>query len=145
MKEQKGIALIIVIILFALLLSSGAYLLRFAFMDHKMAVSEASKVKAFYSAEGGVEWARTKLSSNPDWFTDLPHTPADDITWLLKDAAGFNFLVGDAHCKIVRENGKYRFYSIGYLGDKIKGSRGVSVIRIDFSNPPFNQLSWRQI
>ena len=145
MEKQKGIALIIVIILFALLLSSGAYLVRFAFIDYKMAVSEASKVKAFYSAEGGVEWAKTKLSSNPDWFTDLPHTPPDDISWLLKDAAGFSLLVGDIHCKVVREAGKDRFYSIGYLGDNIEDSSGISVIRVEFTNPPFERLFWKQI
>ncbi len=145
MKDEKGIALIIVITLLTLFMVSQAYLLRFVFSDYRMTVSEVKRTKAFYAAEAGIEWGKTKLNSNPSWFTDVPHNSSNDKTWLLKDASGFIFSIRDVSCKVVKEEGKNFLYSIGYLGDNIEKSSAISIIGIEFSNPPFKQLSWEEI
>jgi|GEM_PF-753766 len=145
MRKEKGIALIIVIVIFALIFTAGAYFVRFAASDYRMSALERSGIKAFYAAEAGVEWAKSKLHSNPNWFTDLPHSPQDDKAWLLNDSNGFVLSTGDACFKVIRENNRDFIYSIGYIGDNIEKSGAISIIKLKFENPPFKSMSWEEI
>lgn len=145
MRKQKGTALLIAIVIFALIFSAGVYFLRFAALEYKMSAYERDSAMSFYAAEAGIEWAKSRISSNPDWYTDLPHSSQDDKTWLFKDSKGFVLPIGESRFKVVREHGKDIIYSIGYLGDNIENNRAISVIKLGFQNPPFETLSWREI
>ena len=66
-----------------------------------------------------------RLASDPNWYTDLPHQPEDDRTWLSGGAAGESLPIGNGQIKIVREMGKDRCYSLGMAN----GSRVIIKIK----------------
>jgi len=104
------------------------------------------KEKAFYLAEAGLEDGKSIIATNPNWFTDNPHSPADDSDWLIDEAKGsikqFGGAVPDGRqgsYKIVRESGKNIIYSIGYF----RG--GKSVLRVKYKVSPFTTYEFKII
>lgn len=145
MHYKRGFILLYVLFFMAVACITLGILVRLIYVNFYMAGDEAFRLKAFYAAEAGIEWAKSKMSSNPDWFTDLPHSPPDDTAWLLKSAVGFEISLGDARFKMVREDGKNRLYSIGYTGTNIERSRAVSIVKVEFTILPFEQVSWTNL
>ncbi len=142
MNRRSGFSLIPLVFFMALMLIILAFLARITVSDVGMARMQDLRLKAFYAADGGAEWAKAKLAREPSFFTDLPHSPSDDVKWLIKDAAGFYISLNDVKIKVVREQGKNTVYSVGFVGEGLDDPRAVSIIKMQFSSSPFAQISW---
>jgi hypothetical protein len=137
--RSKGQALIIVLLVIAALLASGAIFLKIVFSERSMVNLYIEKEKAFYLAEAGLEEGRSIVALSPNWFTDNPHLPADDADWLMNKAAGSIRQFGGGSYKIVKESGDNVVYSIGFF----RGGR--SVVRIKFNVSPFKAFEFKII
>ncbi len=113
--NEKGIALIIIILIGAVLLFVSTAAVRFIFSDYFIAVNQFNRARTFYLAEAGIEEGKMLKASNPSWFTDLPHSPPDDVNWLINSAIGRIEFLSEGSFKIVKEQGKKEIYSIGYF------------------------------
>ena len=128
---SKGQALIIVLVIVSAMLFAGMIFLRSVLSEATMASLFIAKEKAFYVAEAGLEDGRSIIAANPNWFTDNPHSPNDDASWLIDAANGSIKQFGGGSYKIVRESGKNIIYSVGQF------KAGKSVVRIKFNINPF--------
>lgn len=137
--RSKGQALIITLLIISVLLAGGAIFVKIVFSDVSMANLYIQKEKAFYLAEAGLEDGKSMVASNPNWFTDSPHTPADDTGWLIDVAKGAVEQFGGGSYKIIRESGKNVIYSVGYYGS------GRSVLRIKYNVNPFKAFEFKII
>ena len=101
---------------------------------------KAFEIKAFYLAEAGIEHGKSLVANDSSWFTEL--TPVtDDKNRLLTSSSGDIYLFGNGGYKIIRENGKNRLYSIGFIGTDILRSHAFSFQRIEFEMP-FKTTKW---
>lgn len=135
--KSKGQALVVVLILISALILAGTIFINIIFSERSMANLYIQKEKAFYLAEAGLEDGKSTIATNPNWFTDNPHTPADDADWLIDGAKGAVSQFGGGGYKIVKESGKNIIYSVG----NFKGAR--SVIRIKFDVSPFKAYEFK--
>jgi len=115
---------------------AGAFIVKILANNLVVSHDEHLRLKNFYAAEAGIEWAKSKLSTNPDWFTDPPHSPADDSDWIISSASGHQMTVGGSKVKVIREDQRGRVYSVG--GSSL-------IIKIEFTTEPFELLSWKNI
>ena len=136
-RRSSGQALIIVLLVIAGLLASGAIFLKVVFSERSMADLYIMKEKAFYIAEAGLEDGRSIVNADPNWFTDNPHLPADDANWLMNKAFGSIKQFGGGSYKIVRESGDNIIYSVGSF------KSGNSIVRIKFSLNPFKAFEFK--
>ncbi|MFH1709561.1 MAG: hypothetical protein ABH860_00635 [bacterium] len=137
--RSKGQALIIVLLVISALLAAGAMFAKIVISERSMVNLQGLKEKAFYLAEAGLEDGKSVISANPNWFTDNPHTPADDTNWLIDGAAGAIKQFGDGSYKIIRESGKNIIYSVGYYRS------GRSVVRVKYNVGPFKAFEFKII
>lgn len=135
--KSSGQALLIVLLVISALLASGAIFLKIVFSERSMVNLYIEKEKAFYIAEAGLEEGKSIIAANPNWFTDNPHSPADDADWLMNAAVGSVGQLGGGTYKVVRESGDNAVYSIGYF----RGGR--SVVRMKFNQNPFKAFEFR--
>lgn len=134
---SKGQALVIVLLMISALMVAGAIFVKIVFSERSMVDLYVQKEKAFYLAEAGIEDGKAMISANLNWFTDNPHSPADDSAWLLNTAKGAVIQFGGGSYKIVRESGKNIIYSVGYSGS------GRSVLRVKFNILPFKTFEFK--
>lgn len=120
----RGVSLILVIFMITVLLVLGTALTRIAVGSRHLAENKMATLTAFYLAEDGIAKIKDELLKNPNWYTDLPHTPPDDINWLKGKT-------------IVREYQKNRAYAIG------ASKKAVRIIKIEFEPMPFKQTLWK--
>ncbi len=137
--KSKGQTLMITLLIISALLAGGAIFVKIVFSDVSMTNLYIQKEKAFYLAEAGLEDGKSMIASNPNWFTDNPHTPADDPGWLIDGAKGAINRFGTGSYKIVRESGKNIIYSVGYSGS------GRSVLRVKYNVGPFKAFEFKII
>jgi hypothetical protein len=137
--RSKGQTLIIALLIISALLAAGAIFLKTVFSDVSMVSLYVQKEKAFYLAEAGLEDGKSIIASNPGWFTDNPHAPADDPGWLIDGAKGAVKQFGGGSYKIVRESGKNIIYSVGC------SSSGRSVVRARYNVSPFKAFEFKII
>lgn len=135
--NSKGQALIIVLLMISALMVAGAIFVRIVFSERSMVNLYAQKEKAFYLAEAGLEDGKATIAANPNWFTDNPHSPADDSGWLMDSAKGVVSQFGGGSYKIVRESGKNIIYSVGY------SASGRSVVRAKMNISPFKTFEFK--
>lgn len=128
---SKGQALLITMLLISALLVAGMIFMRIVISERSMTGLFIQKEKAFYLAEAGLEEGKSIIASNPNWFTDNPHSPNDDASWLMDVSKGSIKQFGGGSYKMVRESGKNIIYSVG----QFKGAR--SVVRTKFNTNPF--------
>jgi len=144
--SSKGQALVIVLVVITALLAAGIIFVRIVLSERGMEELYIQKEKAFYLAEAGLEDGKSIIAANPNWFTDNPHSPADDADWLIDVAKGsikqFGGAVPDGRqgsYKTVRESGKNTIYSVGYF----KGGRAV--VRVKYNIDPFKAFEFKII
>jgi hypothetical protein len=137
--SSKGQALVIVLVVITALLAAGIIFVRIVISERNMEELYIQKEKAFYLAEAGLEDGRSIIAANPNWFTDNPHSPADDTDWLIEKSKGSIKQFGGGSYKIVRESGKNTIYSVGYL----KGGRAV--VRVKYNVSPFTTHEFKII
>ena len=118
-------------LLISALLVAGMIFMRIVISERSMTGLFIQKEKAFYLAEAGLEEGKSIIASNPNWFTDNPHSPNDDASWLMDVSKGSIKQFGGGSYKMVRESGKNIIYSVG----QFKGAR--SVVRTKFNTNPF--------
>ncbi|OGC25655.1 hypothetical protein A2291_04495 [candidate division WOR-1 bacterium RIFOXYB2_FULL_42_35] len=136
---KKGSALILTIFMIALFLALGTSLAKIVNNYYRGTNSLLVREQAFYLAEAGLERAKVELVKNPNWYTDPPYYPIDNDNWLVNVALGHKENLGHGSFKIVREKSKGWLYSIGLKG------KGVIILKLKFSNPPFKTLSWEEL
>lgn len=127
----------IVLLVISALMVAGAIFVRMVLSERTMAELFIQKEKVFYLAEAGLEDGKATLASNPNWFTDNPHSPADDTDWLIDSAKGSIKQFGGGSYKIVRESGKNTIYSVGYYNG------GRSVMRVKYYTNPFKTFEFK--
>ncbi|MEK7377047.1 MAG: hypothetical protein AABZ57_07820, partial [Candidatus Margulisiibacteriota bacterium] len=76
------------------------------------------------------------------WFTDIPHAEFDK-KWLIMDSAGQIYHFGKGGFKIIKEQGKNRVYSVGFIGTSIDKSKYYCFLRMDYS-VPFKKSRWER-
>ena len=135
--NSKGQALVIVLLMISALMVTGAIFVRIVFSERSMVNLYVQKEKAFYLAEAGLEDGKATVAANPYWFTDNPHSPADDSGWLMDSSKGAVSQFGGGSYKVVRESGKNVIYSVGYSGN------GRSVVRVKFNISPFKTSEFK--
>jgi hypothetical protein len=137
--SSRGQALVIVLVVITALLAAGIIFVRIVLSERSMEELYVQKEKAFYLAEAGLEDGKSIIAVNPNWFTDNPHSPADDPDWLIDAAKGSVKQFGGGSYKIVRESGKNIIYSVGYF----KGGRAV--VRVKYNIGPFTTHEFKII
>lgn len=135
--RSKGQILIVTMLIMAALITAGAVFLRNIFTERISEVLFVQKEKAFYIAEAGIEEAKSVIAANPAWFTDNPHHPDDDASWLINSAKGTIKQFGGGSYKIVRESGNDSIYSVSSYG------QGRAVIRVKFIQAPFSTFQFK--
>lgn len=135
--KSKGQALVIVLLVLSALLAAGIIYVRSIIAERTMANLYIQKEKAFYIAEAGLEDGKSTIAANPNWFTDNPHSPNDDINWLMNAATGSIKQFGGGSYKIVRESGKDIIYSVGQY------KSGKSIVRVKYTPIPFKSYEFR--
>lgn len=127
--KPKGIALILVIFIIAVLLLTGTTLVKLVYSSYTHTAYRLAKLKAFYLAEAAIEYGKIEIVNNPVWYTDTIVTdPEKGI------GRGIGLGVGTSKC--VRERGKNILYGIGSKG------KAKAIIKITFEPTPFKQISW---
>jgi len=141
MKKERGAILIVALLIISILMMAGAVVIKMTASGNRIVRMQLDRKKAYYLAEAGIETAKVRIIHYPDWFTDLPHDPNDDIKWLIDTADGHEEELGDGGFKIVRESGKNIIYSIGYIG-KHGRKKAVSILYMEYRTDPFKQIKW---
>lgn len=113
---KKGSALLLVVIVAALLTSLAVFAVKIVYNECAGGTWRLQREAAFWLAEAGLEQAKVYMAQNAGWYTDLPHSPADDSNWIRKAAVGENWTLGGGRFKIVRETGKAQVYAAGFYG-----------------------------
>ena len=142
--REKGIVLITILLIVsaALLLSAG--LARILISDYGIINLSVGKAAAFYIAEAGIEKGKCELAANPNFYTDLQFS-GNEALWLLNSANGESCPIGGGGFKIVKLKDKEVLYSVGYLGGDMKKSRALSLMKIEYTFPPFRVISWQEL
>jgi hypothetical protein len=120
-------------------MSLAVIMSKMVYNNYGTAVNLQRREEAFWLAEAGLATGKVRLKQNPDWYTDLPHYPADDSRWLKDGAVGAVEGLGGGGYKIVREKEQGRLYSVG-----LKGEARV-VLKLEFAPFPFRPLNWAEI
>jgi hypothetical protein len=136
---RKGSALLLVILIFSVSLILAALFVKIVYNSYATANAVLQREQAFYLAEAGLEKGKVELVHNPNWHTDLPYYLEDNVPWLISYALGQETSLGEGSFKIIREKGKDRLYSVGLKG------KGVVILKLNFSNPPFESLEWKEL
>lgn len=136
--KRNGFALIVVVFLVMLVLILGTALTRQIFSGYFTAKSAENSLKAIYLAEAGAEIGKSKISNQPNFYTDLPHPAKDDLEWLFNDAVGYRMDTEVGQIKLVREKDKNYLYGIGL------SAQSRAIVKIEFTFP-FKQISWEMI
>jgi len=137
--SSRGQALIIVLVVITALLAAGIFFVRIVISERNMEELYSQKEKAFYLAEAGLEDGKSIIAANPNWFTDTPHSPSDDTSWLIDVAKGSIKQFGGGQYKIIRESGKNIVYSVGYF------KSGRAVVRLKYNVSPFTTYEFKII
>jgi hypothetical protein len=145
MRRREGFILLYVLFFMTLVLLVGSALAGIIYVNIRSVGDEGLRLKAFYAAEAGLEWAKARIAAAPDWFTDLPHSPVDDRAWILSSSIGHVSQIGDARFKVIREDGKRRIYSVGYVGGDIEGCRALSILKAEFDFSPLTFFKFREL
>ena len=138
-KNKQGSALLLVIFILATFMVLGVLTAKIVYNYYASANAILQREQAFQLAEAGLEKGKVELVHNPNWFTDLPYYLEDNVSWLVGYAVGQETQLGQGSFKIVREKNKNRLYSIGFKG------KGMVVLKLKFSNFPFQNLEWREL
>ena len=113
---KRGSALLLMVMISAVFMVLAVFLLKIVYNCHSSAAGFVVREKAFWLAEAGLEDGRMRLTKNPNWYTDLPHYPENDVRWLSGVALGEQASLGEGTYKIVREKDKSKFYVVGRSG-----------------------------
>ncbi|MDD4179890.1 MAG: hypothetical protein PHH14_07615 [Candidatus Margulisbacteria bacterium] len=113
---KKGSALLLMVMISAVLMVLAVFLLKMIYNCHGSVAELVAREKSFWLAEAGIEDAKFRLKKNPNWYTDLPHYPENDVRWLSGVAFGEQLALGEGTYKIVREKDKFKFYAVGRSG-----------------------------
>ncbi|MBN2058209.1 MAG: hypothetical protein JW782_05395 [Candidatus Saganbacteria bacterium] len=136
---KKGFALMTSIMIISASLVLCALLVKVVYNCHVSVNAALDRQLAFSLAEAGLEKGKVELSHNPAWYTDQPYFRPDNAEWLIKYAIGQENSLGDGHFKVIREKGRDALYSVGCQG------RGAVVLKLVFSNSPFETLAWQEL
>lgn len=136
---KNGFALLLAVILSGTLLMLGAFLFRIVYNSWAGSSLLIQREVAFWLAEGGLEKGKANLSQNPDWYTDLPHLPENDLQWLRAGAVGESETLGKGRFKLVREKGMNFLYALATSG------QGTAALKLQFSLFPYKTLNWEEI
>ena len=124
--KSNGQVLLVTLLLMAAVALILTPLVSSMFSERKNLDLFIRKEKAFYIAEAGLENAKSILANSPYWFTDSPHSPADDANWVMAIAKGSVADFGGGSFKMVKSSGSNIIYSVGRFKD------AASVVRIQY-------------
>ena len=95
--------------------------------------------QAFYSAQAGLEQAKSLISHNQNWYTDLKYVGSNKNTWLKNLAIGEKTNLQRSNYKIIREKDKNELYSIGST------KKATVLLKLDFVIFPFRSINWEEL
>lgn len=88
LKLQKGVALLITILIMSLILSLGVYVLNFSSTETKIAASQVIGSKTYYLAEAGIQEMIWKLKNDTDYKNNFQTNPAWTTSFTRSDPFG---------------------------------------------------------
>lgn len=88
--SQKGVALLITILIMTLILSLGVYVLNFSLTETKITASQISGGKTYYLAEAGIQEMVWKLKNNTAYKENFETNPAWTVSFTRLDPFGSN-------------------------------------------------------
>jgi len=139
MGHRKGSLLLLVAVICSVWLVLSVILCKIVYNCQVSSACLVQREEAFWLAEAGVAAAKARLHENPNWYTDLPHSPPDDSDWAKAAAAGYTAALGDGYYKIIREKDRDLIYTVGFAG------QAVVVVGANLSLFPIKVLSWDEI
>ncbi|MCX5750176.1 MAG: hypothetical protein NT099_00640 [Candidatus Saganbacteria bacterium] len=149
LKRHKGLAVIVVLMIVASLLLSVTLLTKAILVSLGFEYNNLSYSRTFYLAEAGLEFAKTKLADDPNWYTDLLHSPTKDKEWCKNRALGYlNPLplgISKGVFKLIKEKGVNRIYSLGFSGTNQETSRACVVLYMEYSTPTIKTNYWEEL
>jgi len=76
--QEKGVILIISVLILGVLLTLGAYFLTFTLTESRISKSQIAGIQDYYLAEAGVNEAIWKLKNDPEWKSNFETEPICD-------------------------------------------------------------------
>ena len=139
MRGRDGSALLLVIVVLTVFMVLAVILAKIVYNGYASTSFLVQREQAFWLAEAGLEAGKVELSHNLSWYTDRPHYPEDDLSWLKSEAVGERGGLGGGFYKVVRERDKDRFYAIGFKG------QAAVILKVKFAAAPLKVLSRNEI
>ena len=91
LKDERGVILVITLLIIALLIGAGAGAMALVQTDLKISANLKNGTKAFYLAEAGIEWAKQQVkdaaANPPSSILDLLSLPFFPLVWNLETNA----------------------------------------------------------
>lgn len=134
-KTRRGSTLLVMTMIFSLSMVLSVILIKIVYNTYATDRLIFEREQAFWGAEAGLEKGKTEVVHNPGWYTDLPHSPGDDVNWLSTAALGQD----EGWFKLVREKDMDRLYAVGRSG------KATVTLKIDFALSPFKVLTWEAL
>ena len=140
--NTKGSIMLLCLFVISICMACLAAGARLRLLQIQMNNERLNGTRCFYLSESGIEIAKGKLSHDSAWFTDIPHSEYDK-KWLLIDSTGQIYHFGKGGFKIIKEQGKTRVYSVGFIGSTIDKSKYYCFLRMDYK-VPFKKTGWER-
>lgn len=128
MKNRRGSALLLAMVMSAIMLTLAVFLLKMVYNGYATVSYLVMREKSFWLAEAGLAAGKVKMVHDPGWYTDIPHYPEDDVRWVKQEAVGLRESLGEGGYKLVREKDRGRVYAVGKRG------RATVVLRLDLAS-----------
>lgn len=88
MKNRRGSALLLAMVMSAIMLTLAVFLLKMVYNGYATVSYLVMREKSFWLAEAGLAAGKVKMVHDPGWYTDIPHYPEDDVRWVKQEAVG---------------------------------------------------------
>ncbi len=90
--QEKGVVLIVSVLILGVLLTLGAYFLTFTLTESRISKSQIAGIQDYYLAEAGVNEAIWKLKNDPEWKSNFETFP-----WSANFSRSGNLLSGSSY------------------------------------------------
>lgn len=131
--------MLLLIFMVALFMVITSLFVKVVYNTYASVKAAETREAAFWLSEAGLEKGKAALAGNINWYTDLPHAPEDDVSWLINSSVGEVGQLSHGSYKVVREESRKHLYSIGRKG------KGIVVLKLSFSSPPLKFGPWEEL
>ncbi len=143
-ETNKGFILLWAILVLFIFMLFFSILAKIVLSSLEIGEGYRKNARAFWLAQAGINQGLFEMDKNPSWYTDTI-IPKGDEELIFSTQGAFFSIKPKEQIKISRFKGQNQLYSIGFIGDNIKNSKGLVVLKVKFSFTPLKIVSWEQI